>query len=382
MKEIIRNILHTKIYIYTIILGVFLLNTGPIIFKTFIIPTFKDEMITNILDESKRVSSHLSNSIDFNNLKTEEINKIMHKELDEFQIEKIHYFAKDGTVIYSTENSKIGTVNENDYYHNIVAKGELFYKIVSKGHKTAEDETITTDVIEIYVPNMKDNKFVSAFELYYDISSEITSFEKISTIMMTLIISANIFGCLFLIIVFYIVSKNNLQIKKYQKDLKDLAERDPLTGIYNRRSFFEISSHMDSLKNRNKESMSIAMIDIDNFKKINDTYGHQSGDGVIQLLAGTLINLTRKSDVVARYGGEEFIILFPEANINGAEIVTNKICKEVEKLILDVDIKFTVSIGISEFKSEQNIDEVISEADKALYRAKETGKNRVVKFEK
>lgn len=380
MREIIRNILQTKMYLYTIIFGLLILSIGPLSFKHVIIPTFKNEMVSNILDEAKRVAGHLSHAIDYENLSTKQLNERIDHELEAFQIHKIHYFANDGKVIYSTNNDKIGTTNTHDYFHNIVAKGELYYKIVSKGDTSSEKDYLTKDIIEIYIPIMEEKTFHSAFELYYDISDEIASFRSTSTIIMNIIMTLNILGSLLIFVVFYIISNNNLKIKKYQKRLKDLAEKDPLTELYNRRSFFEISAPMIRFEKRNSSSMSIAMIDIDDFKHINDTLGHQCGDYVIKSVAKTIKASIRESDILARYGGEEFIILFPETNLENTNIVATKICHHVETLVFDSNLKCTVSIGISDFTENQTIEKVIHEADTALYNAKRSGKNRVIQF--
>lgn len=127
------------------------------------------------------------------------------------------------------------------------------------------------------------------------------------------------------------------------------------------------------------------MIDIDKFKKINDTYGHHIGDIVIISLANTLKELSRKSDVVCRFGGEEFLILLPETDIVGADSIAEKIRKSVEETLVDIEeeqrLKYTISTGISEvkIKEETNLEETIQRADEALYKAKEGGRNRVCK---
>lgn len=379
--QVLKNILKTKVYLYTIVIVFLLLTIVPIIVQKVFIPSFKAQIISNILDESKRVAGHLSNSIDYINLSTKEVDSIIKGELKEFQIDKIHYFHKDGTVIYSTIKDKIGTLNTHSYFHNIVAKGELYYKIQRKGGKSSEYESINTDIIEIYIPIMKNGEFSSAFEVYYNISKEIVEFEKLSKDIITINIVSSIIAALLLFIIIYKASKNNIQLREYQNRLKVMAHNDSLTNLYNRRYFYKITTQILNLSSRNDEPVSVCMIDIDNFKKINDTYGHQVGDKVIKSLSQELVKITRKSDLVARYGGEEFIILFPNTDIEGAKIITNKICKDVEGLELrheDIDIKFTISIGVSQFKNDQPIDEFINNADTALYTAKNSGKNRVV----
>ncbi|MCK5294154.1 MAG: GGDEF domain-containing protein, partial [Arcobacteraceae bacterium] len=119
------------------------------------------------------------------------------------------------------------------------------------------------------------------------------------------------------------------------------------------------------------------------FKNVNDTYGHKVGDDVIITLANKLIEYQRKSDVTCRYGGEEFVILLPDTSIEGATILAQKIRKSIESLFINIspnkDLKFTISLGVSQvnLENENNIELSLKRADDALYKAKETGRNKV-----
>ena len=174
-------------------------------------------------------------------------------------------------------------------------------------------------------------------------------------------------------------------LEESHNQLKLLASQDHMTKLYNRRYFSEISTTILELAIRHQKPLSLMMIDIDKFKKINDTYGHHIGDIVIISLANTLKELSRKSDVVCRFGGEEFLILLPETDIVGADSIAEKIRKSVEETLVDIEeeqrLKYTISTGISEvkIKEETNLEETIQRADEALYKAKEGGRNRVCK---
>ncbi len=158
------------------------------------------------------------------------------------------------------------------------------------------------------------------------------------------------------------------------------ANRDFLTGLYNRRYFF---AHMNTyIKEEGvlNEQCAIAMLDIDNFKKINDTYGHENGDRVITHLADILMSSTSYRDTVARFGGEEFCIALKNINRFSAIEIFNRIKEEVARTIVYSDkkepIQFTISIGVALF-SEEGLEETINQADMMLYKAKHQGKNRV-----
>jgi diguanylate cyclase (GGDEF)-like protein len=159
------------------------------------------------------------------------------------------------------------------------------------------------------------------------------------------------------------------------------ANRDYLTGLYNRRYFFDTMSQYEEEVKESGEQFAVAMIDIDHFKKINDTYGHDVGDKVIIALSEILRTTTSHRDVVARFGGEEFCVVIKGVNRDSAFEVFERIRSEIEKFSFDVDketyIKFTVSIGLV-MSSDEPLEELINQADMMLYNAKNSGRNQVV----
>lgn len=173
------------------------------------------------------------------------------------------------------------------------------------------------------------------------------------------------------------------ELQEQEEELIYLASIDPMTNLYNRRYFIETSETILDLAKRNKTDSSIIMLDIDKFKNINDTYGHMVGDDVIMIFTSMLQKFTRKSDVISRWGGEEFVILLPETNIDGAVVISQKIRAEIENATLDLPndkkLKFTVSIGVSlvDNINDKSIESTIYRADKALYEAKGSGRNKV-----
>jgi len=174
-----------------------------------------------------------------------------------------------------------------------------------------------------------------------------------------------------------------MELKEAQEQLKDQSHRDFLTGLYNRRYFYEVIKNFVNLFKREKKIFSVISIDIDKFKAINDTYGHSIGDKVIKSLADVLLCSTRKSDIVSRFGGEEFIILLPSTNQKGAYEVAEKIRTNVETISVEGEkgekISFTISVGVDEIdEKDKEIDELLERVDKALYKAKKSGRNRVV----
>jgi len=173
------------------------------------------------------------------------------------------------------------------------------------------------------------------------------------------------------------------ELKMSREEMKRLAITDGLTHLYNRRYFSEISRDIFRIAHRDHKALSVIMLDIDHFKRVNDTYGHQAGDEVIRELAAILQAQKRESDIVCRYGGEEFVILLPETETEGAKKVAEKIRRSVMDHPVSAgegtDIEFTVSLGVAEVDhpNDRSIEEALSRADDALYEAKENGRNRV-----
>lgn len=180
----------------------------------------------------------------------------------------------------------------------------------------------------------------------------------------------------------HLISVSTQELEDIQKELKVLASTDPMTKLYNRRYFTDISLNFCKISQREKKSLSIIMLDIDKFKNINDTYGHTVGDLVLISLAELLQKSLRKSDIICRHGGEEFVVLLPETDLQGAAVVAEEIRKAVEKASVQIEnntIKFTISLGVSEinFEKEQTIEEALNRADDAMYESKNSGRNRV-----
>jgi two-component system, cell cycle response regulator len=175
------------------------------------------------------------------------------------------------------------------------------------------------------------------------------------------------------------------ELEKLNKKLENLAVRDGLTGLFNRRYFKEeVDKHFCQASRYNLE-LSCILLDLDFFKKINDTYGHAFGDLVLVQFAEILKARIRKADIAARYGGEEFVILLPSTNHLGAESFAEKIRSLTSRHIFNDGVNNThvqISVGISSLKVDkpENPDKLVSFADEALYSAKKGGRNRVCRY--
>ena len=159
------------------------------------------------------------------------------------------------------------------------------------------------------------------------------------------------------------------------------ALTDPLTGVFNRRTFVEMSSKEEERARRSGSLTSVLMMDIDHFKRVNDTHGHGVGDLVIKMLAEQATKSLRSIDILARYGGEEFVVTLPDTDADVAGRVAERLRAALERAVVRTDagteVKFTVSVGVATFTTGVPLDRAMEAADKALYRAKQAGRNRV-----
>ena len=180
-----------------------------------------------------------------------------------------------------------------------------------------------------------------------------------------------------------LLTLKTMELENIRKQLTIEATTDILSGLYNRRYFYDISEKYYLTAKEQDQNLSVLMIDIDKFKDVNDTYGHYVGDNIIESSAKILTKNIRKNDVVARYGGEEFIILLEDRGIDKAIELAEWIRVEIENNLITVDngdeIHVTVSIGATQLHhiNDKNIDETIKRCDKALYQAKDQGRNIV-----
>jgi diguanylate cyclase (GGDEF)-like protein len=192
------------------------------------------------------------------------------------------------------------------------------------------------------------------------------------------------------------MNENKKRIQELEEQvarLRELAYKDELTELYNRHGFKEesgkfideVKGYLENPRRRKNfliKNFSLVIFDIDNFKKINDTYGHPAGDEVLRAISKIIKERVREIDTVARWGGEEIIVGLAGAGENDAYKIADDIRKTIEQAELPWQkqaIKITVSGGVAGFREGKNFDELFRAADRALYKAKQTGKNKIVK---
>lgn len=180
-----------------------------------------------------------------------------------------------------------------------------------------------------------------------------------------------------------VIASTLATMRHEHKQMSDVASRDPLTGLPNRRAFMQTLTREAAVAARTGWPLSLMMIDLDHFKKLNDTYGHQAGDFVLKRASRRMASQLRRTDEVARYGGEEFVVILPNTRIEQAREVAEQLCNALRCDPLNFEgqsISVTASIGVSEVQTNRVSDatELIRIADEALYLAKSQGRDRVV----
>lgn len=174
--------------------------------------------------------------------------------------------------------------------------------------------------------------------------------------------------------------KTHIILKKQHDALVNLAMKDQLTGLYNRHYLLEMANHRVARAMRQKVAVSVLILDVDHFKKINDTRGHSVGDIVLKSLADLLLTLCRQEDILARFGSEEFLIFFDDCDEKNTTIIAERMRQEIENL-KPAEISISASIGVAQLKpGQEGFTELVKRADDSMYQAKNTGRNKVVNY--
>jgi diguanylate cyclase len=181
------------------------------------------------------------------------------------------------------------------------------------------------------------------------------------------------------------IAERTAELQTKQAELEILARTDGLTGLNNRRHFMEQVGHEFRRTQRQERPLSIVMIDLDHFKQVNDTYGHQVGDRVLAGVARVLRDTIRATDLVGRFGGEEFVLALPETDAADAHDLAKRLCQAVREWAYEPASELPIlhtscSLGVATWwpGSADSLEEILRRADTALYRAKEQGRNRVM----
>ena len=295
-------------------------------------------------------------------LKTSYINDMLKVFRQRYQF-SVYFVDDTGKIVIAEQNIKkfkqLSDIPElASQLSNIIGKGSQVFEYSQAG--------------EAYLLN---RKYIAELDLYLIVEAKVNNFTKAAeeTFYINLLLSAIITLLISFVIVLYV---RTIHLK-----LDKLASNDELTGLPNRRYFHEQLAQVLLSKDCNNSNLSLLFVDIDDFKSINDTQGHDVGDNVLKALATILSDNVRKSDFVARWGGEEFVILLINSDIAQAQVIAEQLRSQIadsNQLSQLANQQVTISLGATSVTDEDNIDTILKRADDALYKAKSTGKNCVV----
>ena len=472
-----RNSLIRNIFVISVIIAIIF----PLINIYFVFPSIKNLLIENAEEEALRVGNHLSAMLLKNtdelthdsithNLSLKKYQSLLH----DFQLMKLKIFNHSGETLYSSSHEEIGEINNRDYFHEIVATGQTYSKVAKKNTQTLEGQIVNVDVVETYVPIMLGDKFIGAFEVYYDISTRNQKLHDL--VILFSIITLTLMLC-YLIALIYVVVRNDKResnidsaslparfkspfylmimitaslfisetgvmliisslptlstlhealfdsillvmfvspmlyffmlrpllkhisdLKKAKDQISHMSFHDKLTNLPNRNLFEDRLKQAVIQAERNNRKIGIFFLDLDNFKRINDSFGHQTGDLLLRKIAERLISGLRTIDIVkkhgadqdlptiARMGGDEFTILLTEINtaqdtIRIAELIKNIISEPFK--LYDQEVFITSSVGIAAYPDDgRDVNSLLKNAHSAMYYAKESGRNNFQFYEK
>jgi diguanylate cyclase (GGDEF)-like protein len=315
------------------------------------------------------------------------LDRRLRKYLQPFDIVKIKIFSAEKKIVYSTDPLIIGRVDADNRRLQRALAGQVDSRLEKKDEvlDLTEERKFAVDVVETYIPIRDDQgRVIGSFELYVDVTADrrdIVASVGMSVLLLALVLLF-VFGCAFLL-----VRRGTRQLKAAQDILHTLATTDALTSLLNRHQIFLRAEQEFARLEREREAdtpqkaLGLLMLDVDHFKRHNDTYGHQAGDLILKEIADRLLRSLRRYDFVGRYGGEEFLAVLPDTGFEGARSIAERIRTRVaaEPVVIDgVEVPVTVSLGLACTLGEgESFEEALKRADAGLYRAKSEGRNRV-----
>ena len=234
---------------------------------------------------------------------------------------------------------------------------------------TRKDEPILHDIFEKLIHTVSEKEKQQIFNNWVTV-------EESSKTDYSLLYKVTLGASVLFLILYY----RNRILAKYNKELELLSVTDPLTGIYNRMKINKTLDYEYKIAKRYKSDFGLMLIDIDHFKAVNDTYGHDMGDRVLKQFVNLIKSNIRETDILGRWGGEEFVVICPRTNIDALENVAENLRNKIEKYNFSHELKsITASFGITCYNEKNDLTTLLKAADVALYKAKELGRNRVVR---
>ena len=347
----------------------------------FVHPFFSNLLIENTIEETEDAAKHLASMLFVKEITelakdplpdwlSSDIERIEHN----FNLVKLKVFSPSGEILYSTDPKDIGGTNKETYFQEIVAKGNTYTTVVKKNSRSLENQVVIADVVETYVPVMRNGSFQGALELYYDITARNQQLSKAKLYFSVLPFGITINFLVLILFCLFELNRTITKRKQVEEKLQTLSLTDELTGIYNRRGFFVLAEQQFKIAKRQKSRMFLLYADIDNMKYINDVLGHQEGDLALIEVANVLKATYRDTDIIARMGGDEFVVFPVGTTEEYVDIITARLQQNLESHNAKKGRNYglLISVGIASYDPEApcSIDELLARGDTLMYEQK------------
>jgi diguanylate cyclase (GGDEF)-like protein len=363
-----------------LILSVSLAAIGsfPIYTTMVLSPSFTRVLVEGSKAESLRVARYFATFLATRTqaLSAEDLPPEFLRQLKAFTTDgnftKIKIYSSSGVVVFSTESAEIGHTNTEDYFQRVMELGDGTAEVVLKGDRSRERKVVPADVIETYVPVTRDGHLLGALEVYYSISEERRSLDRVIYQSYGTLLAMAL-GLFAIIIVVSLRGQKSIRERdRAEAALRVQSLTDELTGLYNRRGFFALSQPRMKAASRDQKPAMVVVTDLDGLKEINDTFGHMAGDSAIIAMASILKENFRKSDLIARVGGDEFVALLTggEAEFDEAKVAWRlQKASERHNKLGSRSYAVSMSAGFAHYDAGRNhsLEELVRQADEMMY---------------
>jgi len=352
--------------------------TSPYITQPLVIVTKSDELFISDINDIGRREIAITKDYAFI-----EILKQQFPDLKIIEVDSIHDGLKsvqDGEIFgYVGSLPTIAYTMQRESFFDLKIAGKL-ERNMKLSMASRNDEPLLNSILEKALNSISENEKKTIINRWYSFKFEPGMDYRLFWNIITI-------ALIILLLILYWNRKiakakfqtqqalDELQIAK--KELEVLAITDHLTGLYNRSELDQILSYEISRAKRFQSFFAVILLDVDYFKKVNDTHGHQVGDKVLKQIATLLQTNSREIDTVGRWGGEEFLIICPETNQAGAQKLAEHLRKKISQSAFDITDSQTASFGVTSYQSDDQEQDIVARADQALYKAKRNGRNRV-----
>lgn len=375
-----RKTSHTRFLLSVLLVSVGAVTFFPVYIVFVLSPSFSDLLIENTKREAVRFATLLSTVLisDTRMLTGEAFPQGFLDRMPlisgDSRIVKLKIYSTSGEVIYSSNPLEVGQRNQESYFADLRQHGDVHAEVVSKNMKSLEQETMSSDVVETYVPIWRGDDLAGILEIYYDIS---TDRRRLRSLLFTS------YGILFSIALCLMIAAVMSTMNAYrsmrervraEEALRHLSLTDELTGLYNRRGFLTLSSQQIKSAKREGRPMLLIAADLDGLKNVNDRYGHHEGDRALSDAAHAIRQNLRKSDLIARMGGDEFVALLTRGHeMFEIDRISQRINESLKKRnALGYGYELSMSFGFAHYdpQSDTTLEDMIKGADRMMYERK------------